>query len=284
MPSFDPDKDKVEDVDGLISAIQNEIRNQELAHLTDRQKRVLKAFESGIPEEEVVEYEKSINDISSITEEELKENVELRQSIITESYKAQGMSAEKAQKLAKRAFDAGEDIEEALEGHAMLKQRVEQEYQTRLQQQQEQRKKYEQEAKERIESIKKTVFDDKNDIIKGAPVTKNVRTKVYQSMTEVAGTDDQGRPYNQIMKARMEDPTNFEIALHTAFVLTNGFKDMTKLVQKSKSDAVSELDKSLRSGVLDFGVGSPSSSGDVNAPNNPDFTKELDEIARTLLS
>ena len=86
------------------------------------------------------------------------------------------------------------------------------------------------------------------------------------------------------MKARMEDPTNFEIALHTAFVLTNGFKDMTKLVQKSKSDAVSALDKSLRRGVLDFGVGSPASSGDVNAPNNPDFTKELDEIARTLLS
>lgn len=283
LPSFDPEKQKVEDVEGLISAIQNEIRNQELAHLTDRQKRVLKAFETGIPEEEIVSYEKSIDDLSSISDDEIKENVELRQTIITEAYKAQGMSADKAQKLAKRAFDAGEDLEEAMESHQFLKQQMEAEYENRLKMEQEQRRQYEAEAKQRIEDIKKTVFDEKNEIIKGAPVTKNIRTKVYESMTNVAGHDEQGRPYNQIMQARMEDPTKFEIALHTAFVLTNGFKDMSKLVQKSKSDAVSELDKTLRSGVLDFGIGSPASSTDPGAPNDPNFGKELEELARNLL-
>lgn len=236
----------IESTNDLVDLIQKTIKENELAHLSDDQKQALKAFENGIPVEEFLKSQSTVQTIANITNEQIESDPKLRRSLIKDSYLAKGFSEDKADRLTQDSFDLGRDVEDAVEAKddqvKFQKQRIANEIAEQEKQQEAAKKQQEAELKK----LKDKVYKEE-EIIPGISFNRKTADKVYESMTKVVG-EVQGQPINQMMKDRIDNPIDFEHRLHYVYTLTKGFKDFSKLVKTSKSRAVSEFEAKLNNG------------------------------------
>lgn len=89
------------------------------ARLDERTKRIENALNAGADINEVKQYENIISTLNNIDEEALKQEGQkgddLRRRIIAQDLMNRGYSEEKIKREVKKAFDAGTDIEDAME-------------------------------------------------------------------------------------------------------------------------------------------------------------------------
>jgi hypothetical protein len=245
LSSFDPEKDKIQSIEDLVNLLQKEVQSREFADLNDEAKQYLEAIRAGVPPKEVYEGMQAAKELSSITREELETNEDLRKELILQEFLAKGMSQEKAEKLTKRSFDVGEDIDDALSALATLKEVEQQNIQIRkqelLKKQQDAIAAQEKQMKDLEKAIETT-----DEIIPGLKINGTVKEKVLKQITTPVAKAPNGQPLNAVMKARLEDPINFEIKFNYLWHVTKGMTDFSKLVKTSKSNAVKELDKLVK--------------------------------------
>jgi hypothetical protein len=269
LPSLDSNS-KIETVDDLIDAFRNEIKVNEYSGLNETQKEYLTALENGIPEEVVKQHFNTQAQLGNITEDEIKENEELRQQLIVQDFMIKGYNEEKAKKLAQRSIDIGEDVTDALDALDGIKVFEKTQYQKQSKEQEKIKAQKEAEDKKQIETFKKNVFDTK-EIIPGVQISTQVAQKVYDQAMKPVATLENGQQVNALMKARMENPVDFETKLNYLFYVTKGFTDFSKIQKSQKRKAVESLDKVLQ--------GNQVKPENTNTPKpNNEWSKILDNV------
>ena len=246
LPSLDEEKIKnIKSFSDIAEAVKEELRNNEYAGLNDAQKEYLKALDSGIPDSEFRSHKAKSADIEKITSEDLENNETLRFNLIKEDFLSKGYSEEKAEKLTQRSVELGEDLEDALEALEIKKNNIKEDFQKKVEAYQEKLKEQEKATQKQMETLKNIIFDEEKALIPWHKHNKQFAQKVYDTITKPAGQTEDGRSYNAIMKAKMENPVEFEYKISYLYNLTDGFKNFDNLIKTAKTESVKKLDQVL---------------------------------------
>jgi hypothetical protein len=244
--NLDENKNKIKSANDLADLIKSEIRKNELAGLNEDQKEFLKSLEDGYSVDEFKNEKRNILEVEKLNEDSLYEDEDLQKQLIVDDLLSKGYSKEKAEKLTQRSFDIGENLDDAKDALISKKEKVKAEIDLQKQQRAEFAKKQEKEFKERQEKVKETVFNEKEFPFKEVKFNKQVADKVYSNLTKPVEFTKDGQPVSALQKQRMEDPVNFDYKMNLLFVLTDGFNDLSKLKNDSKSKAAEEFAKKIK--------------------------------------
>lgn len=246
---------KMEQMKGAESIFENFL-NQ----LPPKLKRAVSSYSNGLDEDSSFEIAENLEKYTSIDQDTLEENIDLQKSIYREALIKKGFSKEKAEKYIKRAEDNDDLFDESLESLDELKAFYEKEETRRKQEIAERNKAIEQEHRRQLESIKNDV-ESSDEIVPGLKINKKIQETLFKSMTEIVGKDEYGNPMNAVMKTRAKNPLAFEKGIHYYHMLglfnideKGNFKpDLSKLMTVSKSKAISELEKKIKTEPLKGG-------------------------------
>lgn len=259
LPSLDLQNKKINSLEDLTSVFKEEISSQVKSYLIEKiGEEGYDAIEKGVSLVEYQQHQDNIETIDSIDDKQLEENLELAKRVIMRDYLNQGIDEKRAARLLKKTIDLGDDsiLEDAKESLSSLKEFEK----TRLAKVAEEREKQRQDQiknQEKIDNdLKNSIYNSK-EFIKGLSVNKAVQDKVYKSITTIVGKNSQGVAENKLMKDRREDPINFDVKLYYLYEITNGFKDFSSLINKSKTSASKQLEEQLRKTKFESG-GNPS--------------------------
>lgn len=278
LPSLTEEKIKnIKSFSDIAEAVKEELRNNEYAGLTDAQKEYLKALESGIPDSEFRAHKSKSSDIEKLTSEDLENDEDLRFNLIKEDFLSKGYSEEKAEKLTKRSVELGEDLDDALEALEVKKRTIKEDFQKKVEAYQEKLKEQEKATQKQMEDLKNLVFDEEKALIPWHKHNKQFAQKVYDTITKPAGQTQDGRSYNEIMKAKMEDPVGFEYKISYLYNLTDGFKNFDNLIKTAKSESVKKLDQILNEQTYSRNSGNAGST-----MNDKKLNEALDNLDKFL--
>jgi hypothetical protein len=248
LPSLDISETEIKSIDDLTTALKSEITNQVKSYLVEKiGEKGYEAIEKGISLEEYQSYENNVNVLDNIDEDKLADNLDLAKRIILEDYISQGIEEKRAMRLLKKTVELGEEsiLEDAKESLQSLKviqtKKLEQLQADREKQRVEQLK-----NQEKIDNDLKNTIYNTEEFITGIKADKNIKDKVYRTITTIVGKSPEGIAENKLMRDRRENPINFDSKLYYLYEVTNGFKDFSKLMNKSQSKALSVLEQQLR--------------------------------------
>lgn len=257
LPSLDIENNKITSVDDFVEAFKAEQMNQAKAMAED--------YLANLDIDSIAKSKAEINDLNSITEDSLRDNLEQAKQIVYQDYLNQGLDETKVNRLLNRLIDLGEDaiLDEAKDSLESLKEfnarKIEAEkesYEKRLEEQKVEQAKIDAE-------IKKNIFERK-DLLKGYNLNKAVQEKIYKSMNDIVGKSPDGIYENRFMRERRMNPIEFESRMYAVYELTDGFTDFSKITNKGKSSAVNDLEKIIKKGAFKD-TGSPTWMSDKNS-------------------
>lgn len=242
---------KIKTAEDFAELFSNQIKSQ----LDERQKRVNEALDLGIEPTEIQKYERFINILNNITEEGLMseddEGENLRKNLIFQDCINKGFSRDKAAKMVERSFKAGTDIEDAKEALQDNKSFYKNQYNSIL----EEARKADLEEKENIKKQAaklKTSILEEDKAFGEVTIDKVTRQKVYDSICKPIYTDpESGMKLTAIQKYELENRTDFLKNVGLLFVLTDGFKNINRLVddkvKKETKKSLRNLERTLSS-------------------------------------
>jgi hypothetical protein len=260
LPSLDLQGIKdIKNADDLSALFKSEIETQSKSYLLEKLgQEGYDALEKGISLAEYQQYQDNVLTLDSITEDSLRDDIELSKKLIYQDYLSQGIDDKRAMRLLKKSIDAGEDsiLEDAIESLGSLKV-VEGKRLEKLAAERKEQQLLESQAQTKIDNDLKNSIYNKTEFIKGIKVNKSIQDKVYNSITKVVGKSPTGVLENRLMKERRENPIDFDSKLYYLYELTNGFSDFSKITSKAETSALSKLEKDLRRTKFE-GSGTPS--------------------------
>lgn len=234
--------------DSLKEAMVNEIIGAVDSYkdsLPERIKNLINNYEEGIPLEKLIQMDKLETDISNVSVEKLEEDTSLQKKIVSDYLKrTTKFSDTKINRMVDGYEDSGDLEEEAKTSLSELKDLVAAEKANELKSIAERRKADEENRKKELVALQDKIKTS-TEIIPGIKINDKVRNNVFASMTTPVGYDQNGRPVNKIVAARMENPVEFELKLHYLFEITKGFSDFTKLAEKGKRDATKAFEEAV---------------------------------------
>jgi hypothetical protein len=209
------------------------INRQIQAGLTDQQRRISSALGLGVPPSDIKQYEGALAYLDNINEEMLTarsaDGENLRKTIIAQDMINRGYSEDKIRREIKKSLDAGTDIDDAKEAFAANKQYFQSRYKAILDNAQEQRQRAEAAYAERARKFEKSLLEDKT-VFGTVEVDDNTRRRVLEVLTKPTKRGDNGRYYTELQYEQSSDPDKFSRNVGLLYVLTNGFKDVDKLI------------------------------------------------------
>ena len=181
--------------------------------LTPEDRNLYEAKEKGLPVDDYSVAKRNYEKYSKIKEDDLAENVELQEDVVTKSLEMRGYGPE--------------EIKEEIEGYKALEnleakakkalKTVPTSYKGKMTDMEQGAEAAEQSRqdniRQRVARMKKSV-DSTPEIIPGIALTKPVKEKIMQSMTVPVAKDAQGNPLNPVMATRMRNPDAFEMMIH----------------------------------------------------------------------
>lgn len=225
------------------------IDRQIQSQLDEKQKRIDEALNVGIEPDDIRKYENTLAYLDEVTdsklEEETTEGEELRKRLIYQDYINKGFSQERATKEVKRSIDSGNDIEDAKEALNSNKEHFKTQYTKLLNDAKEEQKKYEQERKNQAEQLKKSIIEEKK-IFGDIEVDKTTRQKIFDNLSKPIYKDEEtGNYMTALQKYQHDNPNEFIKNVSTIFTLTDGFKNLNKLVK-------GKVNKEIKKGFRDL--------------------------------
>lgn len=238
----------VKDSESFAAILKKQIE----AGLDSEQKRIRDLLDVGVEPDVIQQYEGTIQYLSNISETQLEEDSEdaeaLRKKIIFNDYLNRGFKKERAQREVERSFNAGTDIEDAKAALESCIDFYKEEYSTLV----EERKLAAKKAKE-VQELELKRFKEKvlntDKPFDGLSLDKNTREKIYTNMTKASYKDKNGNILTPIQKYVRENPLDAQYYLSLMYTLTDGYKNIDKLVNqkltKEKKSALRELQHTL---------------------------------------
>ena len=211
------------------------IDKQIQSQLDEKQKRIDEALNIGIEPDDIRKYENTLSYLDEVSEDKLAEETtegeELRKRLIYQDYINRGFSQERATKEVKRSIDSGNDIEDAKEALNSNKEYFKSQYDKLLNDAKEEQKKYEQERKNQAEQLKKSIIEEKK-VFGDIEVDKSTRQKIFDNLSKPVYKDEETGTYmTALQKYQHDNPNEFIKNVSTIFTLTDGFKNLNKLVK-----------------------------------------------------
>ena len=224
--------------EALVELINKQIDSR----LDEKQQRVISALDAGIEPDDIRRYENTLSYLDSIEEDKLNaetpEGEELRKRLIYQDYINRKFSPERANREVQRSIDSGNDITDAKEALQSNKEFFNDQYNDLLQKAKEEEQKFEKERKQQAEQLKKSIIEDKN-LFGDIELNKSVRQKIFDNISKpVYKDEDSGAYITALQKYQKENPNDFLKNVSTIFTLTDGFKNIDKLVAKKASKEI----------------------------------------------
>ena len=223
------------------------IDNQIKAGIDERNRRIDDALNAGIEPTEVRKYENTINYLNSISDDAIADESDkgelLRKQLIFQDFINRGYTKERAEREVNKSFNAGSDIEDAKEALASNKEFFEDAYDNLIKESKENERREEEKRRKQANDLKKSILEDK-EVFGEIQLDKSTRQKVYDNISKPVYKDPEtGEFYTAIQKYELENKTEFLKNLGLLFTLTDGFKNIDKLV---KGRVRKEVKKGLR--------------------------------------
>jgi len=243
------------------------IELQVKARMDDRQKRIDEALSVSVPVDDIKRYENAMTYLDGIEEDvlidESDESENLRKQVIYQDYINKGFKPERAQKEVNKSFNAGTDIEDAKIALESNKEYFKEEYDELIEKNKLKVKQEKLERDKQVSEFKKKVLETEEPF--GIKVDKVTRQKVLDNIVKPVHKDSDGKLLTPMQKYAKDNPSDSQYYLSLFYELTDGFKNVDKLVgQKVKQgtkSALRDLDKRLKNtplnndGSVDFGSG-----------------------------
>ena len=247
------------------------IDKQIQSQLSERQKRADEALNAGLEPDDIRKYENTLSYLEEVTdnklEEETTEGEELRKRLIYQDYINRGFSQERATKEVKRSIDSGNDIEDAKEALNSNKEYFKSQYDKLLNDAKEEQKKYEQERKNQSEQLKKSIIEEKK-VFGDIEVDKPTRQRIFDNLSKPIYKDEETGTYmTALQKYQHDNPNEFIKNVSTIFTLTDGFKNLNKLV---KGKVNKEIKKGFRELENTLNNTARNSDGSINFASGVD--------------
>lgn len=234
---------EIKDAESFAQAFRDEVT----AQLDERQKRIDEALNAGIEPSEIQKYERTLNYLDSIKDENISDESEqgeqLRRQLIYNDFINRGYSKERAQREVKKSFDAGTDIEDAKESLKSNKEFFKNSYDSIVE---EAKKAEEEEIKERkkdAETLKKNILEEEK-VFGELQIDKATRQKVFDNISKPVYKDPEtGELFTALQKYEMDNRLDFLKNVGLIYTLTDGFKNLDGLI---KGKVKKEVRKGLR--------------------------------------
>jgi hypothetical protein len=226
----------------LQEAIKSEITNG----LDEITKSYKEAMERGVPQDEFVQYERTMQQLNSITPEVLADdnNSELRFKVLAQDFLNRNFTREEAERYAKRSVDLGEDVEDAKKAIENIKSFTKVQF--------EQKEKEIKEREEKVNTDLKQFIDKTTEVIDGIKLDDNQKEKLFKQITTPIARDKDGKVLSKYGKALTDDPVKMKVITEYLFMITDGFSDFSKLNTTIETGKTKELDEILKSSVSTF--------------------------------
>ena len=245
----DEDITNVKDDEGFKDAIEKVIQDR----LDERTKRIENALNAGADIGEIKQYENILTTLNNIDEDALKQEGakgdDLRRRIIAQDLMNRGYSEDKIKREVKKSFDAGTDIEDAIEALQANVQFYTQKYSDLIEEGKEQAKKYKEDMRRQGEELRKSIVEDKG-IFDEIGMDKRMRQKVYDNISKPSYKTKDGNWLTEIQKYQMENQADFLKYVSLFYTMTDGFKDLSPLikkqVKKERTSSIRELENKLK--------------------------------------
>lgn len=255
------------------------IDSQIKAGIEERQKRIDEALGYGVEPSEIRKYENALNYLDSITEDIINDESDngekLRKQLIYQDFINRGYSKERAEREVNKSFNSGSDIEDAKEALASNKEFFKDAYNDLIREAKEEEEKAKQERKNRAEKLKKSLLEDK-EVFGEITLDKSTRQRVYDNISKPIYKDpDTGELLTAVQKYERDNSTEFLKNVGLLFTLTDGFKNLDKLV---KGKVKKEVKKGLRE--LESTINSTSRTSDGNLRFTSGVGDDLESSAR----
>jgi len=238
---------EIKSLDDLQAAIEESIKTNIDNSLSDVQKEFNEAMDIGMPKDEFKQLQGTIRQLEDIPEDALlgkeEDNVKLRYNIIKQNAMLQGIKEDKAEKLANVALKDNSDVEEARIALKEMREHYQNLYTDKKKEYEQNSKDAEKEYKNSLQSYTEKV--NSLEKIGDFELTEDIKKKIVDNTTRIVDKKD-GRPLNTLMKARLDNPDDFDIKLNWMWVMTNGFKDFNFFKGKGKKEATSEFESLLK--------------------------------------
>lgn len=257
---------KIQSPDDFAEAISNEIKSQ----LDERQKRVNEALDLGMEPSEIQKYERFISALDGIDESRLtsesEEGENLRKNLIYQDCLNKGFSKEKAIKMVDRAIKAGTDIDDAREALHDNKDFYKKQYNSLIEEAKRESEEEKKKIKEQSEKLKNSILEE-DKAFGEVSLDKATRQRVYDSICKPVYTDpDTGDKLTAIQKYELDNRVDFLKNVGLLFVLTDGFKNIDRLVndkvKKETKKSIKSLERTLSGSRNSF------SGGNLSFANN----------------
>lgn len=250
FPDLDDETlESIKTPEDFAEAVEKQIQ----AKLDERQRRIDAVLNADVEPDEVRRFEQTLNYLDSIQEESLKDESDkgetLRKQLIFQDFINRGYSKERATREVKKSFDAGTDIEDAKEALESNKEFFNERYDDLVKDAQEQAKAEQERLKKEANDLKKSLLEDK-EVFAGIQLDKATRQKAYDAVTKPIAKDEDGEYLTAVQKYEKDNPVEFRKKLGVLFTMTDGFKDIDKLVKgkvrKEVKSSMRELEHKLR--------------------------------------
>jgi len=245
----------IKDADALRDAIAKQIENG----ISEKERRLQKALDDGVPPEIVKTYRNTIDFLDSITDSMLaaKDDAgkKLRANIIYQDYINRGFSDERAKRELKKSFDALTDVDDAKEALASNKDFFNSRYKSMFEEAEKAKRELVETEKKNAEDFRKSILEEKGTIA-GLTLTDSVKKKIFDNATNRKCQGKDGRKLSALEKYQEENPREYVKIVSTLWTVTDGFKDFSQLskqaVQKEKKRGLAALEGVINSTQRNF--------------------------------
>lgn len=229
--------------------LENAFEQEVQARLDETQKRVNNALNAGVEPDEIKYYENTIQQLRSITEEQLRQEDEqsenLRRQLIYLDLINRGKKPERAKALVEKSIKEGTDIEDALDALEGNKEFYQDQYNQLLDNAKERAKQMQEEQKKKAEKLKKSILEEQT-VFGDIQIDKPTRQKVFDNISKPVYTDKEtGNRYTELQKYQYENPEDFLKYVGLLFTLTDKFTNLDRLVNPKVNKQVKKGFKDL---------------------------------------
>lgn len=241
----DEDASDIKDAEDFVKIVDKQVQ----AKLTEKQRRIDEALNANIEPTEIRKYENVLNYLDSINDNILSDESEqgenIRKQLIYQDYINSGFSKERAEKMVRKSIEAGTDIEDAKEALAGNKEFFESQYNNLVKEAKQQEENLIKARKQEAENLKKSILEDQK-VFGEFVVDKPTRQKVFDVISKPIYKDpNTGEFLTALQKYERENKIDFIKNLGLVFTLTDGFKNMDKLVE-------GKVKKEVKKGMKDL--------------------------------
>lgn len=234
FPDLDEERiGKIKTAADLREAIEEQMK----AGLDEQQRRVAEALNNDVEPAQIKQYENLISNLEGISEKELTaeddEGNKLRANILFRDYINRGFSKERAEKMVKKSFDDGNDVEDAKEALESVKTFYKDSYQELLDNAKAEKEREKEEELEKAKRIKKSILEDDIKFFGDVDIDKATRQAAFDAISKPIYKDPKtGQTYTAVQKMELDNPEEFMAKIGLICVLTDNLKSIDGLVKK----------------------------------------------------